>query len=112
MALVKSVESMEKFLLAGLTVRQKVNIVDYQHIYVPVGCPKCLTVGYAGRQALFELLTVNDALRDVILKTPTMTAIREALKRTVFTTLAEMGWQMVAKGRTSPAEIDRIVGGG
>jgi general secretion pathway protein E len=81
-------------------------------IYVPVGCPKCLTVGYANRRALFELMTVNDALRDAILKSPTMTTIREALRRTVFINLSEMGWQMVARGLTSAEEVERIVGHG
>ena len=83
-----------------------------KHIYVPVGCPKCLTVGYVGRRALFELLTVNDSLRDAILNSPTIATIRDALRRTVFISLSEMGWQMVAEGRTSADEIERMVGGG
>ena len=82
-----------------------------EHIYVPVGCPRCLTVGFVGRRALFELLTVNDALRDAILNSPTMATIRAALRRTVFISLGEMGWQMVAEGTTSAEEVDRMVGG-
>ena len=85
---------------------------DIKYIYFPVGCPKCLNVGYAGRRALFELLTVNDALRDAILKSPTISAIRDALKRTVFVSLGEMGWQMVAEGSTCAEEVERMVGGG
>ena len=85
--------------------------IGLKNIYVPVGCPRCLTVGYVGRRAIFELLTVNDALRDTILKSPTITTIRDALKRSVFESLSEMGWQMVAKAQTSAAEVERIVGG-
>ena len=78
---------------------------------VPVGCPKCLSVGYLGRRAIFELLTVNDAMRDAILDSPTITTIRDALKRSVFESLGEMGWQMVAEAKTSADEVDRITGG-
>lgn len=81
-------------------------------IYVAVGCPKCLTVGYANRRGLFELMTVNDALRDAILNSPTMTTIREALRRTVFIELSEMAWEMVARGLTSAEEVERVVGHG
>ncbi len=85
---------------------------DVTAIYYPVGCKKCLNVGYLGRRALFELLTVNDALRDVILNTPTIAAIREALKRTIFTSLEEMGWRLIAEGTASVEEVERIVGTG
>lgn len=83
---------------------------DLKHVYYPVGCPKCLNVGYLGRRGLFELLTVNNALRDAILNSPTITTIRDALKRTLFISLPELGWQYVAEGVTSPDEVERIVG--
>jgi len=83
---------------------------EVKSIYYPVGCLKCLNVGYAGRRGLFELLAVNDALRDAILNSPTISTIRDALKRTVFTSLAEAGWNMVAKGITSSEEVERMVG--
>jgi len=85
---------------------------DCKAVYYPVGCKKCLNAGYLGRRALFELLTVNDALRDVILNKPTITDIREALKRTVFSSLEEMGWRLIAEGTTSTDEVQRIVGSG
>lgn len=79
-------------------------------IHYAVGCEKCLGTGYLGRRALFELLTMNDTMRDIILKKPTMSDIREALKRTVFISLQDGGYQMVAQGVTSMQEVERVVG--
>jgi type II secretory ATPase GspE/PulE/Tfp pilus assembly ATPase PilB-like protein len=79
-------------------------------IYYPVGCPRCLNTGFMGRRGLYELLTVSDALRDVILKHPTMASIHEALGRDVFISLQEMGYQIVAEGATAIEEVDRVCG--
>jgi general secretion pathway protein E len=79
-------------------------------IYYPVGCVQCLNTGYLGRRGLFELLTMSDPLRDVVLKNPTMGAIHEALARDVFVSLQDMGHQVVAAGETSIEEVDRVVG--
>lgn len=83
---------------------------EVARIHYAVGCEKCLGTGYLGRQGLFELLAINDNLRDIILKKPTMIEIRDALKRTVFTSLQEGGYQMVAQGLTSMDEVERTVG--
>lgn len=77
-------------------------------IYVPVGCRMCLTTGFHGRRALFELLEFSDALRDVVLKTPSIQAIREVLSQGLFTSLQQYGYQLVANGVTSMDEVDRV----
>ena len=79
-------------------------------IYRPVGCPKCLGTGYRGRRAFFELLTANDALRDAIVKQPTLQSIREALRPTRFQSLQHSGYQLVVEGAVAFAEIERIIG--
>lgn len=79
-------------------------------IYIPAGCPKCLGTGYAGRRAIFELLQVTDEIRDIILKSPTITAIRESLKMEVFTSLQQNGYKLVAEGIASMDEIERVTG--
>jgi len=79
-------------------------------IYYPVGCPRCFETGYAGRRAIFELLVVTDDLRDIILKNATIADIRAALQLTMFTTLAQAGYQLVADGVTSADEVERVAG--
>ncbi|MBI2438452.1 MAG: Flp pilus assembly complex ATPase component TadA, partial [Lentisphaerae bacterium] len=37
-------------------------------LFASVGCPKCMNTGYRGRSALMEVLPVDDAIRQLILK--------------------------------------------
>ncbi len=77
----------------------------------PVGCKNCLKTGFRGREALFELLDVSDDLRDIILSNPNIAAMKKIINEGQFTTLAEFGWKLVAEGRTSVEEVDRVAGG-
>jgi type II secretory ATPase GspE/PulE/Tfp pilus assembly ATPase PilB-like protein len=53
---------------------------------------------------------MNDMLRDVVLKQPTMQQIREVLKQGLFTSLQGYGFQLVGNGITSYEEIERVSG--
>ncbi len=79
-------------------------------IFIPVGCKRCLRTGYIGRRALFELLEFVNAMRDVVLKTPTIQGIRGIAEQGLFTTLQQYGYQLVAQGITSMEEVDRVSG--
>jgi len=79
-------------------------------MFAPVGCKHCLATGFIGRRAIFELLEVNDQLRDVILNRPGITAIREVLSQGLFTSLAQYGYHYVGLGETSFDEVDRVAG--
>jgi type II secretory ATPase GspE/PulE/Tfp pilus assembly ATPase PilB-like protein len=81
-----------------------------EEIHIPLGCPRCLGTGYLGRQGFFELLAVNDALREVILRSPTPQEIRRVLSESGFLRLADTGFDLVARGLTSFDEIDRAIG--
>ncbi len=59
---------------------------------------------------LFELLEFNNAMRDVVLKTPTIQAIRDIAGQGLFTTLQQYGYQLVTQGVTSMEEVDRVSG--
>ncbi|MBX3356659.1 MAG: Flp pilus assembly complex ATPase component TadA [Phycisphaeraceae bacterium] len=79
-------------------------------ISVAQGCAMCLGTGYMGRRALFELLEANDALRDIILRKPTISAIREVLATGLFVTLQQFGFHQVAQGVTTFEEVERVAG--
>ena len=81
-----------------------------KRIHVPVGCPRCLKTGFVGRRGLYELLEVTDPIRDVIMKGPTIGAIRTLARNGLFTTLEEFGFDLVAHGETPFEEIDRVAG--
>jgi general secretion pathway protein E len=79
-------------------------------MYVPSGCPRCLSTGFSGRRAFFELLRSNDALREVIVKSPTMQEVEKALANTKFEKLQQTGYQLVAEGVVAYEEIEKAVG--
>ncbi len=76
--------------------------------YAPVGCRRCLGTGYRGRRGIFELLDVNDELRDIILSEPSVQAIKGVIEQGLFTTLAQFGWRLVGEGVTSVDEVERV----
>jgi general secretion pathway protein E len=79
-------------------------------IMAPVGCRRCLRTGFIGRHAIFELLLFTDELRDVILKQPTIQAMRRVIAGGLFTTLQESAFQFVSRGLTSYSEAERVAG--
>lgn len=76
--------------------------------YAATGCKACLKTGYRGRRALFELLEVNDELRDIILGNPNIQAMKKVISEGLFTTLEQFGWKLVAEGLTSVDEVERV----
>jgi general secretion pathway protein E len=79
-------------------------------IFQPAGCKRCLSTGYSGRRAFFELLRTTDELRDAILRGATMAEMQTALASTRFEKLQQTGFALVAEGVASFEEIERAVG--
>ncbi|GMV26962.1 MAG: hypothetical protein AMXMBFR58_29930 [Phycisphaerae bacterium] len=79
-------------------------------IYTATGCPRCLRTGYRGRRAIFEMLDFNDDLRDVVLREPTIQAMKKVIEQGHFTTLVQFGWRLVAEGVTTLDEVDHVAG--
>jgi type II secretory ATPase GspE/PulE/Tfp pilus assembly ATPase PilB-like protein len=79
-------------------------------LYAPGGCARCLSTGYSGRRAFFELLVSNEALREAIVKNPTMQDVEKALANTKFEKLQQTGYQLVAEGVVAFDEIEKAVG--
>ncbi|MEQ8850667.1 MAG: ATPase, T2SS/T4P/T4SS family [Phycisphaerales bacterium] len=79
-------------------------------VYAATGCARCLRTGYRGRRALFELLPFNDELRDCILSSPSIHAIKKIIEQGAFTTLQQYGYILAARGITSLEEVERVSG--
>ncbi|HHT9118896.1 MAG TPA: GspE/PulE family protein, partial [Candidatus Hypogeohydataceae bacterium YC38] len=70
------------------------------------GCDHCRQSGYKGRVGLYEILVVDDKIRDLVINRGTPHAIRTLAKETQnFKTLMEDGIEKVAKGLTSAEEV-------
>jgi general secretion pathway protein E len=72
-------------------------------------CPSCNGLGYTGRVGVFELLVINDRLRDLIRETPNMTAIKAEARKNGMLYMKEEGLRLVVKGTTSIDELLRVV---
>lgn len=74
-------------------------------IYRGKGCNKCNGIGFWGRVAIFEILLVDDAIRELIVKRVPAGQIKKMTLLKGMHTLRQSGWQKVIAGVTTPEEI-------
>lgn len=73
------------------------------------GCETCRHTGLKGRLGIFELLTTNDEIAELIVRRAPLADIRAAAKANGMKTLKEDGLQKVLDGITTPEEVRRVV---
>ena len=71
------------------------------------GCDSCNNTGYKGRIGLFELMILNDTLRDMIMENATTDDIRRKAQTFGMITLRDYGRQFVFQGLTTAEEVVR-----
>jgi type IV pilus assembly protein PilB len=71
------------------------------------GCEKCNRTGYKGRKGLFELLIMNDELRDMVMRNASTEDLREAARRNGMVTLRDSGMESIFAGETTADEVIR-----
>jgi len=79
-------------------------------IYKPVGCPKCNNTGYKGRVGIYELLEINEAMRELITKEASLMEIKQEVQKTDFVTMQQDGVLKVVSGLTTFEELEEISG--
>ena len=72
------------------------------------GCSRCRNTGYQGRLGIYELLVIDDTLRDVIARNPNVTEFRRLCCERGMTTLRDDGLNKVTDGKTTIEEILRV----
>jgi type IV pilus assembly protein PilB len=72
------------------------------------GCDKCRNTGYSGRLGLYEILVLDDNLRDKIVGNPNVTEFRRMCVERGMVTLREDGLKKVGMGLTTVDEILRV----
>ena len=75
----------------------------------PEICPDCNGLGYHGVTGLMELMTVNDHIRQSLLKEPTVESVRAIARKTGMKTMEDEGLLLVVKGVTSIPELARVL---
>ncbi|MEY2611974.1 MAG: Type secretion system protein [Planctomycetota bacterium] len=85
---------------------EKADIKD-QKFYRGKGCDNCNNTGYKGRIGLFELMVMNDDLREMILRNVTTDELRNKAVEYGMITLRDYGKQFVFQGHTTAEEVVR-----
>src|SRR5437762_4319975 len=73
-----------------------------------VGCEECRQLGYQGRQGIYEILILNEALRPLILGRAASSTIAQKAIEGGMRTLRIDGWNKVKAGRTTIEEVLRV----
>lgn len=74
----------------------------------PIICQTCQGTGYFGRTGIFELLEINDELRQLIASGASASQIKAAARKNKMLYLQEQGLRKVISGQTSIQEVIRV----
>jgi general secretion pathway protein E len=77
-------------------------------MHQPAGCERCSGTGYRGRSGVFEVLTINEEVRNLIGPRSGSTAIEKAAVQGGMTTMIEDAVAKCRAGVTSAAEVLRV----
>jgi len=92
-------------------IREQINLQDYGgelKFYKGAGCRDCRGTGYAGLTGIFELVGVNDIIREMILGRESELAIRTEASRAGYRPLNNAGMDLVTAGITTIDEILKV----
>lgn len=79
-----------------------------EKVYCGKGCDICGKSGYKGRMGIYELFTINEEIREMILKQARPAAILEAARKLGMKSLMEDGLAKIAQGSTTFEEVYRV----
>ena len=79
-----------------------------KQLYRGKGCPACARTGYSGRMGIFELMLVDDDVRDLVLRNVDAGQVKAEAREMGMLTLREDGAIKVANGHTTIAEVTRV----
>src|SRR5688572_16365509 len=85
----------------------KIDEFKGKKVYKGRGCEVCNNTGYKGRVGLFELMIMNDVLREMVMNSASIDELRKQAASKGMVTLREAGMQFAFEGTTTLDEIVR-----
>jgi type IV pilus assembly protein PilB len=76
--------------------------------FEPVGCTRCATTGYRGRMGIYEVMSVTEEVRSLVLSRASVDDIAAAAMAQGMRRMRDDGIAKVRAGQTSIAEIERM----
>lgn len=71
------------------------------------GCGNCMKTGYKGRMAIYEIMTLDDTLREMIMSQASTAVLRDESRRRGMRTLRESGLLAIYEGQSTIEEVVR-----
>jgi len=96
-------EHIKQFRLIGITE------IPEGPFFISDGCDECMNKGFIGRRSLFEMLTVTDALRDMISDGAPSHRISQQARKDGMRALLDHGLELARQGEVSLLEVVRTV---
>ena len=83
---------------------------DYSKIdlFEGKGCESCKFTGYKGRTGIYEILRMDEEIREMIIARASSQEIKRKAVQHGMKTLVEDGWQKAVKGLTTISEVIRV----
>ena len=99
----------EKEILEEILEEEKIPVdTETIKVFEGKGCKSCKFTGYKGRTAIYEILVVNNQIRNMILSRASANKIKERAVSLGMKTLRRDGWDKVANGLTTVSEVLRV----
>ncbi len=77
--------------------------------WASVGCPNCFNTGFKGRIGIFEILVVNETIKELIVAKASSQEIWKEARKDGLKTMLEDGFIKVSNGQTSLEEVFRVI---
>lgn len=81
------------------------------HLFCGKGCPHCYDTGFKGRQGIYELMPITNAIHKQIVTSPDATEMRKVALSQGMISLLSHGAVLVKEGLTTAAEVLRVARG-
>jgi type IV pilus assembly protein PilB len=78
-------------------------------LYEAVGCKHCRDTGYKGRNAIIEILEIDQDIKEMISTKKGILEIEHYARNRGMLSLRESGFQAVLEGKTTIEEIERVI---
>jgi len=83
---------------------------DIVRVYKGKGCDRCGQSGYTGRIGIYELLEIEDNIRELIMANANAKAIKQRAVENGMTTMLDDGIRKILAGITTVEEVLRVAG--
>ncbi len=84
------------------------NKIEAGQLYRGKGCDRCRTTGYSGRCGIYEMLVLDDSIRDMVAASPNVTELRRYCEEAGMVSLRQDGIRKLQEGVTTVEELLRV----